>query len=843
MDSSSAAELISYLKMQKKHTGSDLPSRHHILVEHFSDPRGRAESKQVILHTLWGGKVNAPYATAFRQAWEDACGHPLQVFHDDNCIMFNLPHEFQAGTVLDLVTSSNLTGLLRKKLESTGFFGARFRENASRALLLPKVSFNRRMPFWLNRLRSKKLLQAVMKYDDFPVLTETWKTCLNLEFDLDSLSLVLEELARREFRISEVFTSSPSPFASGLVWQQTETYMYEDDTPPTGEPSNLRGDILKEVLFSSELRPRIPRRIIEEYTKKLQRVFPGYTPVTPRDLLDWVKERILIPLPEWEDLKTALDRDTGGEGPAIIREIQEKIDIVTPGGNGIECITAKESISRITKVLHPGDEDGYRRLLAEWLRYYGPVTPGVIHTVFAGEPSVTEKALQLLLEEQIIIMDRITEGTDVLEICDSQNLEFLLRLKRKKQRPEFDPLPLQMLPLFVAHVQGLTLRGSSLDSMKRVMEQLLGYPAPASLWEKEILPSRITPYFTSWMDSLFLESDLVWCGTGKEAIQFSFFMDLDTHVPIREEKREILRLLPDPRGRYTFWDLKEHLNMSTEEVTSLLWKETWKGHLSNDSFDALRKGMRNSFKAETVTALPPGRRRSRSGFSRWKSSHPVSGNWFLLPALKKQYDLLEKEELKKERVRQVLSRYGLVCREIVSRETKPFSWKELFPALRRMELSGELVSGCFFSGIPGLQFTSMEYVRMLQDDLPRDTVYWMNARDPASLCGMGFENSGAKLPSRIRSNHMVYHGEELVLVSRKNRRIIEFRVPPGSEHLDRYLEFFNAPILRDFDPEKNIRIEEINSTPAAESPYADPLLRFGFARNYKSLILRKRFQV
>ena len=108
-------------------------------------------------------------------------------------------------------------GLLRKKLESTGLFGARFRENASRALLLPKVSFNRRMPLWLNRLRSKKLLQTVMKYDDFPVLTETWKTCLNLEFDLDSLSLVLEELARREFRISEVFTSSPSPFASGLV--------------------------------------------------------------------------------------------------------------------------------------------------------------------------------------------------------------------------------------------------------------------------------------------------------------------------------------------------------------------------------------------------------------------------------------------------------------------------------------------------------------------------------------------------------------------------------------------------------------------------------------------------
>ena len=137
----------------------------------------------------------------------------------------------------------------------------------------------------------------------------------------------------------------------------------------------------------------------------------------------------------------------------------------------------------------------------------------------------------------------------------------------------------------------------------------------------------------------------------------------------------------------------------------------------------------------------------------------------------------------------------------------------------------------------------MEYVRMLSDDLPRDTVYWMNARDPASLCGMGFEDLGAELPSRIHSSHMVYHGEKLVLVSRKNGRSIEFHVPPGSEDLDRYLEFFKAPLSRDFDPEKNIKIEEINGTPAAESPYAAALVQFGFVSDYISLILRKRFQV
>ena len=177
---------------------------------------------------------------------------------NDDCILLLLPHEFSTGELFALVTPENIERLLRRTLETSGFFGARFRENAGRALLLPRADFKRRLPLWLNRLRAKKLMDAVLPYPDFPLLLETWRTCLQDEFDLENLKRLLDEVRTGQVRVTEATTAAPSPFAEGLVWQQTNTHMYEDDTPVSGKASDLSGELLKEVLFSTRLRPRIP---------------------------------------------------------------------------------------------------------------------------------------------------------------------------------------------------------------------------------------------------------------------------------------------------------------------------------------------------------------------------------------------------------------------------------------------------------------------------------------------------------------------------------------------------------------------------------------------------------
>ena len=267
----------------------------------------------MILHTLWGGKVNRPFGLALQAAWEEKYHYHLEIIENNDCLLLMLPHEFSSHDIFSLVNPENLERLLRQSLEKSGFFGARFRENAGRALLLPRSDFKKRLPLWLNRLRSKKLMDAVMAYPDFPILLETWRTCLQDEFDLENLRLLLDEVRTGQIRLTEATTKAASPFADGLIWKQTNTYMYEDDSPLAGKASRLSRDLLKEVLFSTSLRPRIPRGLIETLEAKLQRTAPGYAPRSADDLLDWVKERSLIPEPEWQELLKAMERDSGAE--------------------------------------------------------------------------------------------------------------------------------------------------------------------------------------------------------------------------------------------------------------------------------------------------------------------------------------------------------------------------------------------------------------------------------------------------------------------------------------------------------------------------------------------------
>src|SRR5690606_14570399 len=140
----------------------------------------------VVFHTPWGGKVTRPLAFALAQAWEDALDARIDVFAGNDCVVAIVPASISLPNPQSLVAPEALEGLLRRRLEQTGFFGARFRENAARALLLPRNSFGNRMPLWFNRQRAKKLLETIGRYEDFPILIETWRECLHDDFDLDT---------------------------------------------------------------------------------------------------------------------------------------------------------------------------------------------------------------------------------------------------------------------------------------------------------------------------------------------------------------------------------------------------------------------------------------------------------------------------------------------------------------------------------------------------------------------------------------------------------------------------------------------------------------------------------
>jgi ATP-dependent Lhr-like helicase len=441
-------------------------------------------------------------------------------------------------------------------------------------------------------------------------------------------------------------------------------------------------------------------------------------------------------------------------------------------------------------------------------------------------------------------MDRFGEGSRLLEICDSENLGMLLRMARRYRQPSFQALPQEQLALFLASFQGVAPRGESLDDLRERLEQLFGWSAPAAAWEEHLLPARMQPYRSEWLDSLTDSSDLIWFGSGQKRVSLAFREDLELFRSLaREEEdrdgRELDHLIPDRRGRYSFFDITEFSHLDSVHATDLLWKEAWKGRVTSDSFRTVRKGAMTGFTAKVLSngALHASR---RSGFNRWKVTRPMEGHWLRIDSPPAERDILEEEELVKDRIRQLFKRYGVIFRELLANELPPLQWRAIFRSLRLMELSGEVLSGYFFEGVSGPQFISPEAFRMLQEPLPQDNLFWVNATDPASLCGLGLVQL-QNLPPRIVSTHLVYRGSRLVMISKRFGKSLDILAAPEDAHLAGYFVLFKDLLSREFKPLHKISVEIINGVPALSSPHAAALRQFGFKTARNTLELWKEF--
>jgi ATP-dependent helicase Lhr and Lhr-like helicase len=873
MDEASIQKLIDFLKQQKDTTGCSLPHRHHLVMEFVSAGPGGTSGKQIVIHTLWGGRVNRPLALALEGAWEEKFHQRLELFVSNDCIVLQNPNEVRGEEILEMLSAERIEILLRSVLEQSGFFGARFRECAGRALLIPHHTFTERQPLWLSRLRSQKLLDAVLSYEDFPILLETWRTCLQDEFDLENLKKLSHELKSGEITWSEVHTGHPSPFAQGDWWRQVNQYMYMDDTPLSGKTSRLREDLISGLVLTPGLRPSISREVAVRFELRRQRLAPGYSPQTSRELLDWVVERLLIPKNEWEEILKAIRKDHGLDSDSLLESLHNKLVYLLPANAEDPLITARESLPRtlhlygrrkdlqvktldrqpiqLDETTIPAEEEreDLGSWLAEWLRFYGPRPISFIQKTLGVEEESLQLTLEDLIDSQTLLRGQLIKGGRSDEICERENFEILLRMARAEAQPQFRPLGIEWLPLFLAYYQRITNAKQGREGLSECLEPLFGYPAEAEIWESEIFPARLKSYDPSWLDTLMQEGELFWVGNEGQRITFCYSQDLDllreeSSPPIESpaessvqsenpmnKKDEWAALFPDPNGRYDFSALLRNFQGSRKDLFDQLWNEVWRGRLTNDSFISLRRGILNQFQFPSGTPKEGlslrHRRRRRFGLAKRKDAPYLVGNWFLLPKSEAPDDLLEMEERKKDRVRLLLDRYGILFRELLQRELPVYRWASIFRSLRIMELSGEVLSGYFFHGIPGLQFISPQAFRILQGKLPEDAVYWLNAADPASMCGVLLDAIHEKLPARHSTTHLVYRGNKLMVISKRNGQEFTFFFPPDDPRFAEYTDFLRHMLTRHFQPIRRIRVETINGEKAVQSPYL-PGLRTSF---------------
>ncbi|SDB83695.1 ATP-dependent helicase Lhr and Lhr-like helicase [Raineyella antarctica] len=267
--------LTAYLAEQQEATGV-LPTEKTLVVERFRDELG---DWRVALHSPYGLPVHAPWALAVAARLQARYGMDGQAMAADDGIVLRVPmmEDEPPGADLFLFDPDELEELVTREVGGSALFASRFRENAARALLLPRRDPGRRSPLWQQRQRSAQLLEVARKYPQFPIVLETVRECLQDVYDLPALKGLAAQVGSRAVRLVETTTANPSPFAQSLLFGYVAQFLYEGDSPLAERRAaalSLDPSLLNELLGRAELRDLLDPAVIASVEADLQRLSP-----------------------------------------------------------------------------------------------------------------------------------------------------------------------------------------------------------------------------------------------------------------------------------------------------------------------------------------------------------------------------------------------------------------------------------------------------------------------------------------------------------------------------------------------------------------------------------------
>ncbi|HET7146010.1 MAG TPA: DEAD/DEAH box helicase [Gaiellaceae bacterium] len=821
LDARAQANLIAFLREQERATGV-VPSDRTVMCERFRDEIG---DWRVCILTPFGARVHAPWAMAVGARLRDSLGIEVQSIWSDDGIAFHLPDaDAPPATELLVLDADELDELVLAEVGQTALFGARFRENAARALLIPRRRPGERTPLWQQRLKAQGLLQVARKYASFPIILETYRECLQDVFDLPALKRVLHGLRTRELDLVEVESASASPFAASLLFDYIATYMYEDDTPPAerrAQALSLDRDLLRELLGQEELRELIDADALAEVEASLR---PFAT--SPDRLHDVLRLRGDLRAGEFDEAHAAI---LEAERRAVRVRIagEERLIAAEDAGRYRDALGVMPP-SGLPDSFLEGGGDSLRQLVQRYGRGRGPFTTAQACDWFGVD---VEPLLRELERGDLLVRGELRPGGTEREWCDPDVLRRLRRASLAALRREVEPAEQATLGRFLPHWHGIDRRAT----LREALVPLQGLALPVSLWEAEVLPRRVPGYRPEQLDQLCASGELVWAGAGLDRVALFFREDAPllgrpgaAPAPEGEAHDAIRAALA---GGARFWaELLEATSLGGEQALPAVWDLVWAGEVTNDAWQPLRAERR-------YQPARPDRARSRR-FSRSRASRPTAtqGRWSLAAGLfPGQPDRRALAEL-------LLERQGIVTRDGVRGEGIAGGYGAVYSELRALETLGTCRRGYFVEGLGGAQFAlggAVERLRELrprEDEEPEPLV--LAAADPAQPYGAALpwpRRAGARA-ARVAGAHVVLLGGEAALfVERGGRTLVPLR-EPDEDWLRVALAALVAHVRK--GGAKRLAVERFDGEPVTETMAMPLLVEAGFLAGPRRAVLR-----
>jgi ATP-dependent Lhr-like helicase len=777
VDDPGAEQIVEYVVAGRAVLGT-VPTQQTIVAERFFDESG---GMQLVIHAPFGGRINKAWGLALRKRFCRSFNLELQAAATDDGLNISLAeqHSFPLADVFRFLHPASLDHVIKQAVLASPIFTARWRWDANRALLLLRFQGGKKVAPQIQRMRADDLLAAVfpdaaacpenldgeVRIPDHPLVREVMKDALTEAMDIDGLKQVLTKILDGTIRCVAVDTPVPSQFSHEIL--NANPFAYLDDAPL--EERRARAVEMRRMLPEAVLSEvgRLDSAAIAEVREEAK--------LDARDadeLHDGLLTLIALPEPHQSDSKIfQLTPDEAGAWQTFFDQLVSQgraARATTPSHAYWVAAERAKSFAAIfpdaqfetpvadVEAATVSKDDAIFNLITGWMQHSGPVTSNRLGNALGIPPNEIDKSLLRLEASGAVLRGKFTDpATPETEWCDRRLLARIHRLTLGKLRNEIQPVNAAQFMRWLLRWQHVAPSTQLLGERGTLeaLRQLQGYEAPANAWERQILARRVANYDPKILDQLCLTGAVGWgrlsphpalledsregtrrvIPTSVAPITFFIREESEWMMPRRTEDgadatkglspgaTEVLQFLKQ-RGASFFPDIVRGAGKLKSEVESALWELVAAGIITADGFDNLR-------------ALIDPKRRSGQGHGRTTRLRHSAGRWSLLYPVESD----DRTAALEATCKMLLNRYGVVFREVLTREAILPRWREVLLALRRLEDRGEIRGGRFVSGFLGEQFAlpvAVESLRATRDQQSSGDTVTISAADPLNLVGI-----------------------------------------------------------------------------------------------------------
>ena len=819
-----AVQLVSYLAAGRAALGA-LPTRDTIIFERFFDETG---GMQLVIHSPFGSRINRAWGLALRKRFCRSFNFELQAAATEDTIILSLTtvHSFELADVARYLHSNTVRPLLVQALCAAPMFPARWRWSATIALALPRFRGGKKVPPQLARMAAEDLLTAVfpdqvacaenlpgeLEIPDHPLVRQTIHDCLEEAMDVEGFEQLLRGLESGAIRVVARDLTEPSPLALEVL--NARPYAYLDDAP-------LEERRTQAVMTRRWLDPESAADIGKLDPEAIQRVrdeaWPDATNADElHDAMSWLTFLTNAEVqrqPGWAELIDVLakqrrvtclseseaptERDNahasadGAHAPATSASAYGKPTLWVTA----ERLPLLQAVFPQAPLRPPVEvpatyakewarEDALVEIVRGRLEGVGPTTSAAIAASLDLPISSIESALGRLQAEGFAMRGQFTPGAVAEgEWCERRLLARIHRYTVKRLRAEIEPVQARDFLRFLFEWQRVTPEGrmEGPDAVGAILGQLEGFEAPASAWETEVLPTRISEYEPAWLDEQCLAGRYIWTRLARRKSDSE-----RTAAPVRgtpivllarrntrvwssltgavdsanlSSRAQVVADYIRVHGASFFDEIADGAGLLPTQAEEALAELVALGIVNSDSFGGLR-----------ALLIPADRRRPPTGGRRKRRialfGMDAAGRWALVrrqPLVEPDVDTtrptekLQDEEAIEHVARTLLKRWGVVFWRLLAREADWLPpWRDLLMCYRRLEARGEIRGGRFVAGFTGEQYAAPEAISLLRDTRRKphsNSHVSLSGADPLNL--VGILTPGQRLPS-LSGNRLLY---------------------------------------------------------------------------------------